>query len=82
MKFVNLFYIKQDRRERWGQRATIRSGHSASTLLGKGKRVDKESNQKMTLKGERAVKKEMSLTHPSMYVFCNSIFPIWFVMKL
>ena len=44
-------------------------GHSASTSLGKGEEVDKESKKKMTLKGECAAKIDVPHTTSSMYFF-------------
>ena len=46
----------------------VSSGHSASASFGKGERVGKESNKK-AWKGERAVKKVISLTQIPLCTF-------------
>ena len=56
----------------------VSSGHSTSVSFGKGKGVDEESNKK-ALKGERAVKKVISLTQiPLCTFFCSSMSTFWF----
>ena len=59
----------------------VSSSHSASPSFGKGEGVDEESNKK-AWKGERAVKKVISLTQiPLFTFFCSSIFPSGFLIK-
>ena len=57
--------------------------YSASTSLGKGEGVNKESNNKKTYKGGHAVKKGMSLSHILLHTFfSNSVFILfWFPIK-
>ena len=58
----------------------VPSDHSASASLEMGEGVNKKSNKK-ALKGERAVKKVISLTQILLCTFfSNSIFPSWFPM--
>ena len=58
------------------------SDHSASTSLGKGEGVDKESNEKWHRKEGCSQKSVVFHTNSCIYFFCNSIFiSSWFLMK-
>ena len=59
----------------------VASSHSASASFGKGEELDEKSNKKAQ-KGERVVKKVISLTQISLCIFfCNSIFPSGFLIS-
>ena len=61
-----------------GYHPYVSSGHSTSVSFGKGKGVDEEINKK-ALKGERTVKKVISLTQiPLCTFFCSSMSTFWF----